>query len=148
MEQNWVLGFYFDKERKNLVVIEKQSPEWQKDFWNGIGGKIESNETEGHAMFREFYEETGVKVHDWTHFATIIGNNYQVFCFVSFGEIEKCKTQTNERMGFLEWEKWLLQPKSFKVIPNLKWLIPLSLDNNVKFPVIINDISEPEDHIK
>jgi 8-oxo-dGTP diphosphatase len=55
----YVLGFAFDLQGR-VALIRKNRPDWQKDKWNGIGGKIEVDELPRDAMAREFLEETGV----------------------------------------------------------------------------------------
>ncbi len=57
--QEYVCGFMFSPDKKQVALIRKTKPEWQKDLLNGIGGKIESGESPHEAMVREFYEESG-----------------------------------------------------------------------------------------
>lgn len=46
--------------KDEIILIEKQKPEWQKGKYNLIGGKVESGENLEEAARREFFEETGV----------------------------------------------------------------------------------------
>ncbi len=41
----YVTGFMYSIDRKRVVLIEKINPEWQKGHLNGVGGKIEKDET-------------------------------------------------------------------------------------------------------
>jgi 8-oxo-dGTP diphosphatase len=41
----YVLGFLFDPSQKDVVLIKKLKPEWQKGKLNGVGGKIEEGES-------------------------------------------------------------------------------------------------------
>lgn len=63
----------FDDDMENVVLIKKNRPEWQKGKLNGVGGKIENNETPLYAMIREFQEETGCKTESsiWHHVCTL-----------------------------------------------------------------------------
>lgn len=64
----YVCGFLFEATLRGVVLIEKQKPAWQAGKLNGVGGKIEEGETPLAAMQREFEEETGAVVPDWTLF--------------------------------------------------------------------------------
>lgn len=57
----YALGFLFSVDFSRVVLIRKNNPEWQRNMLNGVGGKLETNETPIEAMEREFFEETGVK---------------------------------------------------------------------------------------
>lgn len=67
----YCLGFAF--KGKNVLLIEKKRPDWQKDKLNGIGGHVEKCETSFTAMVREFKEEVGVTTveRDWYRFARL-----------------------------------------------------------------------------
>lgn len=136
--KKYVLGFAFDGNGNNVVLIEKNRPNWQKGLWNGVGGKVEEidiNSTQ--AMCREFKEETGVSIptYNWKHFATmrfdtdIMGGVAEVYCFKCFSDgIFKCKTTEEEeikvfRVGML--------PK--KKIEHVQILIDLALTDNINF---------------
>jgi len=57
---NYVVAFLFSETLDNVWLIEKQKPEWQKGCLNGLGGKIEENESPMDAVIRELNEESGV----------------------------------------------------------------------------------------
>jgi 8-oxo-dGTP diphosphatase len=66
----YVLGFAFLNGDKDVILIEKTKPDWQKGLMNGVGGKLESyDESSLHAMVREFREETGIdtRLTQWKH---------------------------------------------------------------------------------
>lgn len=129
--QKYVLGFLFNKQGNMVWLIRKNKPEWQAGQLNGIGGKIEENETPGLAMQREFKEEAGLDIIDWKWYGTITDDNYfQVFCFYAYSD-EMASTMTDECVGIYSSE---FLPMN--VIPNLRWLIPMALslknDKNAK----------------
>lgn len=64
----------------NVLLIEKQRPEWQKGRLNGVGGKIEPGEADSSAMIREFAEETGLMTYgfQWKHVCTMTFEDSQV----------------------------------------------------------------------
>lgn len=135
--KRYVLGFAFDEKRSNVVLIEKNRPEWQAGFLNGVGGKIEPEETNYHtAMSREFQEETGLKINKWLMFARMIFNNdvlggvAEVYCFkVSTDEVFQCKTMESEEVKILS----VSDVFNHKTIGHLKTLIPMALDDSINF---------------
>jgi 8-oxo-dGTP diphosphatase len=74
MKKEYVLGFIFNEENDNVLLMKKLKPEWQAGKFNGIGGKIEFNETPFQAMERETFEEVDIvgKL-DWQHAGLVVG---------------------------------------------------------------------------
>lgn len=121
------LGFAFDKNKEYVILILKNRPIQQKGLLNGIGGKVEFNETPLNSMIREFKEETGVFLEDWNLYCELTNeNSYSVFCYYIFSdEIFKCKTQTDEKIFITDIKK--INHKSY-CMSNLLWLIFMCLD--------------------
>jgi len=119
----YVVGFLFDPHAFHVALIRKLRPEWQKGCLNGIGGKIESGESPKEAMIREFTEETGARVLDWAFFCKMYGDDWEVFCFKSFGDYI-LGTKTDEEIVQVKLKDLELH----HLIPNLNWLIPMALD--------------------
>ena len=69
--KKYVVIFLFTKDFKKVLMIKRNKQPY-KDCWNGIGGKIEENETEVQAAKRECYEETGIKLDNPKLFITYI----------------------------------------------------------------------------
>lgn len=154
--QEYVLGFVFNKDLKRVLLIRKQKPEWQKGKLNGIGGKIELNETPFAAMSREMKEEADLDIptDKWTQYCILNGNGWMVYCFYSvldgyFDELIRAnvgifthyfkpiyKSMTDEEVG-----DWWVKPSGpddngshgdYTGMPhmsNLKWLIPMALNH-------------------
>lgn len=121
-------GFLFDTQLKNVVLIEKQRPLWQRGFWNGVGGHIEDGETAKEAMSREFFEEKSLLVVDWKQFNILRGNDFEVNFFYSIIEhknFDNIKTMTDEMVSFFPIE--IFNFSEFQCLPNLRWLIPMAL---------------------
>ncbi len=83
--KKYVAGLMFSEDKTKVALVRKNKPDLQKGLLNGIGGKIELEDsgycnpdsliTESErAMIREFQEETGVLQEDWHYFLTM-GNN-------------------------------------------------------------------------
>lgn len=53
----------YDKD-KNKILMCKRTKEPYKDKYNMVGGKVEENENELEAAYRELYEETGISRQD------------------------------------------------------------------------------------
>ncbi len=125
-----VLGFLFNNEGSQVVLIRKNRPDWQSGLLNGIGGKIEQPETARMAMAREFKEESGVESNPeaWRYFAKLHGPGWEVFCYEtrSFQMLASAKTMTDEEV-VIESVDFLCQAIC---VPDLKCLIYLALSKN------------------
>lgn len=127
----YVLGFMFDPLNKTVVLIRKKRPEWQAGLLNGVGGHIEPGELIDDAMVREFREETGVITapESWCCFCTMTGANWEVYCLRITTHSIGAVTTTDEAIEVVAVNDVITGRVS--TIPNLKWLIPLALDNDV-----------------
>jgi len=130
----YVAGFLFNKEETKVALIEKIKPSWQKGKLNAIGGKIEKEETPLEAMIREFKEETGLHIPKWRHTITLKGKDWTVWFFKSYGDPSKCKSMEKEKVKILH----PLQINNNTTIPNLKWILPITLDQELNFPIIVH----------
>lgn len=127
----YVTGFAFSEDRTKVVLIQKTKPEWQAGKLNGVGGKVEDNESPGEAMVREFKEETGIEttVDSWIDICSIEGKDFQVNFFSRFdNDMFEAKTTTEEIVAVYDVEYAYEVPELY--IPNLTWLIPMALDDN------------------
>lgn len=127
-EFDYVAGFAFDEKKERVLLIEKQKPEWQKGFLNGIGGKVETGESLWEAQMREFKEETGLLIPEanWNFFCSLNGsdergNKWRVRFLWAIGNIDHARR--------IEDEMPMIRPVNDlgKVIPNLNWLVPMAL---------------------
>jgi hypothetical protein len=87
--RRYVVGFMFDFAFERVALIRKRKPIWQAGKLNGIGGKIEANETREEAMRREFIEEAGFDA-TWHFYCNCAGINnngapFSLDCFWSQG---------------------------------------------------------------
>lgn len=141
--KKYVTGFMFSKNLEHIVLIKKINPIWQRGLLNGIGGKIEINETSIDAMVREFTEETGVSTQaaDWTCFANVYRPKvYDVDMYFAQSNLAfQVQSVEQEEVHIINVNKL---PEN--LIPNLRWLIPLALDQQADFsvPVRIREIAQ------
>jgi 8-oxo-dGTP diphosphatase len=137
----YVCGFLINREQRNIALVRKLRPAWQKGKLNGIGGKVEPNELPLDAMRREFAEETGYDSLQWTHFCTLGGNEDQcvdgkpwaVYCYYQFTDLQlpyivSAKTDEEIVIRSLDVETGLHRVE--EALPNLSWLIPMALNHH------------------
>jgi 8-oxo-dGTP diphosphatase len=123
--KTYVVGFLFDPLCKEVVLILKQRPDWQVGFWNGVGGLSKWGEPSIATMQREFEEEArpGLVV-DWRRVCMkqVVGSENRIDIYAgSSNMIYSCRTRTDEEVG-----TWKIDNLPRNIIPNLRWLIPLS----------------------
>ena len=138
---DYVAGFMFSEDKECVALIRKNRPEWQKGMYNGIGGHVDPGEYPIEAMIREFEEEAGVVHEDWQHFCTLNGQFGTVYFYKTTGDLGELRQMTDEMIN-----KWPVElPSSLvKVIPNLKWLIPLALSEYNESSVVTHNGCEPD----
>lgn len=129
--QQYVCGFLFSADRSRVLLIRKIRPAWQAGKLNGIGGKIEPGETAIGAMGREFREEAGIDGSEWQHVLTLSGaddagsgRGWAGHFFRAFGDVDAARAVTDEPLEIHRSDA--LPPD---VLPNLRWMIPLMLDD-------------------
>lgn len=121
----YVAGFLFSDDRRQVALILKNRPDWQAGKFNGVGGRveIEKEETPEKAMRREFEEETGVDIHDWREFASLSDERgWVVRFFYAIGNPWQCEPTTDEKPAVC-----YVDALPENIIPNLRWLIPMAL---------------------
>jgi 8-oxo-dGTP diphosphatase len=131
--KHFVLGLIFDNTKQNILLVQKKRPDWMKDYYNGIGGKIKLDETPIQAMYREGIEETAFS-HSWVHTITFVCPGGTVYVFVAISGM-------SDHIGYNQVEDEKLEVFNMNNLPaklmhNLKWIIPLSL-SNVQQPIIL-----------
>ncbi len=140
--KKYTLGFAFDKKGEKVVLIEKTKPEFLKGLWNGVGGKIEDiDSTPLDGMIREFWEETGTHMPNWTEafFIDNSMNNYQMWVYYTFDDrVYECKTVIEERVALISIKHLDLYKLSF----NVQWFIQFALTSSNTFKLPINIIDE------
>lgn len=124
----YVLGFAFD-DLYMMPLIQKQRPLWQKDLWNGVGGRVMSHESAAYAMAREFHEETGVYLPAdmWKNIGRMYGSEWHVEVFtLKHRDVSLARTTTDERV-----QHFRDMPQAGTMIPNLPALIALATMHHI-----------------
>lgn len=136
--QLYVLGFAFTHDGR-VALIRKKRPQWQEGRLNGIGGKVEDNESSIEAMQREFLEETGldIKSHYWQYRGRMYGYDWSVFVYtVQIQAVENVSTQTDEEVVLVDLDNTdVLHMETIENVEALIHLcrIPVEMPSNV-FP--------------
>lgn len=131
---DYVLGFAFDKEAHKVVLIEKKRPHWQYGSFNGLGGKMDTNEPVEEAMAREFNEEAGVILirKHWDCFGVMKFPTDKVYLLRAFHDMSMyARTKTDEKVGIFDVVD--VMTGKIPIIPNLRILIPMATDRNHVF---------------
>lgn len=105
--KKFVVILLFTKDSKKVLMVKRNKPPY-KDCWNGIGGKIEENETEIQAAIRECLEETGIKIDNPKLFITYIYPetnelNKRTNLSVLYDFIDEVSVNSNYE-GIYEWK--------------------------------------------
>ena len=101
MKTEYVLGFLFDTNKENVILIHKtHGPESIIGKWNGVGGEMELGESPISAMCRENLEETGMPNPHWREFCIYSGGVFTIHCLVAQAiDIHECRTMTDETVS-------------------------------------------------
>jgi 8-oxo-dGTP diphosphatase len=127
MFKKYSLGFIFTPSFDKVLLIHKVTPDWQKGNLNGIGGKIEEDESTLSCVVREVKEESNLSIPEnyWVYVANLSSNNFftDVFACKYDGQMTDAKSLEVEQ---IEWFSTRELPSN--MMNNLYWLIPLSID--------------------
>lgn len=128
---------------KVLLLYRKKEP--NKSLWNGLGGKIEENETPRENVFREINEEANIDLSkaESITFAGIItwhdGNNISpqkgMYAYIAkFSDESDLPIEDHDTdEGILSWKpiKWVTNHNNPEVVSNIPYFLPLILYNEL-----------------
>lgn len=126
--KTYTVGFIFNQDLSEVLLMHKKRPAWQVGRLNGVGGKIEPNEGSVDCIVREVLEETGAKTQkeSWSYFGEIKSDNWRVdlYTLTYLGNTDDFSTTTDEKV---EWFRVGDLPDN--ILENLSWIIPLAIYN-------------------
>nr|WP_265182760.1 8-oxo-dGTP diphosphatase [Bacillus manliponensis] len=127
---------FIKKEDEILLLNRKKKP--AMGVWNGVGGKIEKDETPFESVIREILEETGIELKEVTHAGNLILQSSAgctgIYLFIA--ELPKevsLQTPVHTAEGILDWKpvQWILDKDNIGVISHLKHYLPKILDGEL-----------------
>ena len=125
----YVVGLLFDGPKDFVALARKNRPAWQVGLLNGPGGKMKPGEEVRDAQSREFQEEAGVLIPPaaWCYFATLNCDNGDRVHFLTVTRNCNIQSMTDEPVA---WYSVKGVRDDLPVVGNLRWLIPLALDQD------------------
>ena len=124
-----------------VALVTKARPEFQKGLLNGPGGKVEAGELPMDAVARETDEETGIRVPEaaWKRVARVYGSDgYTFWVYRTMLPTMSSLVYPGDEPVF--WYPVDALPEN--VLPSIRWLIPLALDDRVREDVAVHVIRE------
>ena len=120
------LAFIFNKDLTKVLLITKQKPDQHKGLLNGLGGKLEANESHLDCVVREIEEEAGLKSKskNWNKVGNITWIHWHVSVWTMVSRIKVNDFPDDS----VDW--YPVNDLPDNIIENLKWLIPLSKEIN------------------
>lgn len=139
--KRYTLVIPYSDYHQRVVLLEKQSPAWQKGLLNFPGGKIEPNESGIACAARELFEETGIEV--WPDFLNYMGimcrtGDFEMMVYsVDVGsEILKAYSKDKEKVWVLTYDAFHDKVLAGDTIENVGWLWSIHRDGVSKKFVI------------
>lgn len=114
----------FVRRNDELLMLNRENKPTQ-GLWNGVGGKIDENETPMECIIREVKEETNIDIStydvikkgviSWEVDDSYVGGLYVYLVDIENNYDYQTPKKTDE--GILDWKKitWLLEDKNFGV---------------------------------
>lgn len=136
MQQKYVCGMLISTDTRFVTMLTKNRPEYLSGKLNFPGGKIEDNETPLEAITREFEEETGVRIEDWTLVGTFGDDSFIIYYFVcKSSTIVDVRTRTDEVVTN-QLTREILYPSDYTHVnqPN-SMMLALALQDQIQYPV-------------
>lgn len=101
MVKHYCLGFIFNPDQSQVALLKKRSSDsYNPDCWNGVGGKVEVEETSVQAMARETWEETAMHISEeqWKRIGRLSdGKTFEVNVFAAVSD-QYPRTTTDENV--------------------------------------------------
>jgi 8-oxo-dGTP diphosphatase len=129
----FVLALLYSADRRQVVLMRRTRPPWQAGRVNALGGRVLEGESTEMTASREVREECGVDVSEWREVLVWEDAEYRMHVMRGVSD-HACAARTLE-----DQEVFLADVNALpdNVIDNLRWLVPLALDADVAFPIMV-----------
>lgn len=128
----YTLGF-IRSESDHVLFLNRQKAPWM-GRWNGVGGKLDENESPYDCIVRETFEETGLHIPQyedrgvlrWIRDDIDLGGVHLFTAQVSDQDMAAYKTpRVHCHEGILDWKKmdWLIHEENTGVVDNVKIIL-------------------------
>lgn len=136
----YTLGFI--KRKDEILMVNRYKKPW-KGAWNGVGGKIEGNETPLECIIREVQEETGISINHqqikdqgvltWNTFDAM-GNGLHIF-LITVADDYIYPTPRAVDEGILDWKKidWICDFDTIGMAHNIPYFLPDVLGSEMRY---------------
>ena len=131
---------FIRKSDKILLLNRNKKP--NMGMWNGVGGKIEDNETPYEGIIRETLEETGIDLPSVTYKGNVVfkskdesrGSEGMYVFLADLPDGVHMDTPLSTAEGLLEWKEidWILNKDNRGVVSNLPKYLPIVLTEENK----------------
>ena len=129
----FVLALLYSVDRRHVVLMRRTRPAWQAGRVNALGGRLQPGESAVAAARREVREECGVDVAEWREVLVWEDAEYVMHVMRGVSELALEARTIEDQEVFLADVRALPD----NVIDNLRWLVPLALDAEVAFPIVV-----------
>jgi len=126
----YTLGFILRNDE--VLLINRQKKPWQGS-WNGVGGKINENESPKESIIREIFEETNIKVLDnvvfdkgYLTWNTFDANGLGLYLFlIVLNDDYVYETPIKMNEGILDFKKidWIVSDDNYGVAHNIPYFL-------------------------
>jgi 8-oxo-dGTP diphosphatase len=129
----FVLALLYSTDHRQVVLMRRTRPAWQAGRVNALGGKVMAGESAGTAARREVREECGVDVAEWRE--VLVWEDVEYVMHVVRAVSDKARDARTQE----DQEVFLADVNALpaNVIDNLRWLVPLALDEDVALPIAV-----------
>ncbi|AZU64711.1 NUDIX hydrolase [Neobacillus mesonae] len=138
---------FIKKNGELLLINRRKSPNMGK--WNGVGGKIEKDESPYQGVMREVLEETGLELDEVVHAGNVIWKSDMEVSgmYVFLADLLKdvhLPTPLKMDEGILDWKplEWILHPDNGGVVSNMKMFLPKMLNGEYGLEHIFEYVGE------
>ncbi|MFT8361858.1 MAG: 8-oxo-dGTP diphosphatase [Sporolactobacillus sp.] len=118
------------RHKDELLMINRKKKPWQ-GCWNGIGGKLEVDESPKACVLREIWEETGLRpgtvvyrgIASWQAEGAAVEGMYLFLADISTEQ--KPVTPIATREGILDWKAidWIVSKETVGAVPSLRFFM-------------------------